>query len=695
MALYLYKAPSREVLRRACYGLIAELNTASSDVHIVVPRMLDKEWLQHKSDVVPGIQCPVSTVKQFLQARIDESLELTCGDGVGLSHLNQSACDLLVRNVLGNKTPKAYTYLISHILNRYGKNACREIADKVLTHPQYKDTSLHEHILTVLEYMEKRGLSLLPDAASKIIGRRGEVLIWIAESNMGTYVPSIIEKLSLVQDIYHFIESDEENPNLDVSRESSNFYSNIATNISSCEGLLEEGTNKETEKVASSLYRASESLIFGGDVIFGLAHGVQSLSVVIADAIEREIQAYQGSQKQGDENSDLDTSSLLNENLYSDEISKNDDLQTDDQLLKTCKRPNHESGISVALTSPELARRVSQELCVRGISFHLEFPISVIENSFGKLIYTVASHVKEPNQDIAYDLITLYAQSSPSQEAQRALRSLRELPHPPQDVICSIVSTVPGLGDVVSEVGAVLSEPFSKHGLDRLESVLNNLLEQGGAGIADAAVYRIIIRSLTALLQEISDRTPGDVQDQGEPLYFSPRDFCEFLEGLAVVCLPSQVAGPQVVLRSTEQASFCPADTVIIANLTTESYPSFKDDKVVESFLKEFGYRANEPFYLHRRAEFYHLVQNARQRLYLIKQTVDDRGDELQSSLFLSEVLDLYSSGDDQESEGSLLKKAQEAGALIEQYESDLRKVAPSLSSTVKAERNESAKVVN
>lgn len=702
MALYLYKAQSREMLRQACRGLIADLKTSTSDIHLVIPHVHDKEWLHHNRDVEAGIQCPVSTVRQYLQTRIDESVELMCENGVGVSHLNQRACDLLVRNALGDHVPKAYTYLISHILNRYGKDTCRDISDKVLVHHQYKETPLNEHIRTVLEYMENRGLSLISDNVSRIINRRGEVLIWITEADMGTYVPSVIQQLSLMQDIHLFIECDEENPNLDVSREATAFYSNIATNISSCEGFLESDSYKETEKVSLSLYKASESLNFGGDVIFGLAHGTQSLSVVIADSIEREVRAYQNTQKNKDghltldENSSHEENSILKGGSRLDENSRLDKQPSiGDGFSETRACSKKDSVISVALTSSELAYRVSQELRVRGIAFHSEFPTSVVESSFGKLVYALTSHVSEPNQDIAYDLITLYAQGSSSKEAQQALRLLRELPHPPQDVINSIVSSVPGLGETVSEVATVLSEPFTQQGLERFEAALKSLLEQRGTGISDAAVYRVIMRSVTALFQEISSGTTDSVQDEEECLRLSARDLCEFLEGLAVMCSSDRASGPQVVLRSTEQASFCPADTVIIANLTTESYPSFKDDKVVESFLKEFGYRANEPFYLHRRAEFYHLIQNAKHRLYLIKQTTDERGDELQSSLFFSEVLDLYSQSGDQESEGALLKKAQEAGVLIEQYESDLQKVAPSLSPQVRAERNESTRAVN
>ena len=83
-------------------------------------------------------------------------------------------------------------------------------------------------------------------------------------------------------------------------------------------------------------------------------------------------------------------------------------------------------------------------------------------------------------------------------------------------------------------------------------------------------------------------------------------------------------------------------DVIILGGMSAAEFSSERPEPLAAELLRTLGLPAGTEERLSERLLFYSVVTRARERLYLVRQSTDARGEPLRASVFVDEVLDLY-----------------------------------------------------
>lgn len=142
----------------------------------------------------------------------------------------------------------------------------------------------------------------------------------------------------------------------------------------------------------------------------------------------------------------------------------------------------------------------------------------------------------------------------------------------------------------------------------------------------------------------------------------------------------------QVEIMPSNKISYKTYDYVIMFNLNSSQYPAYKGQSAIDLFRKRNNLNWSQEFFKIRRYEFYKIISAAQEGLILAKLNVNRAGDELQSSLYFNEVLDLYTrknSDDDKD----IPQQFYDKDFVTTYFDNQLELVAPASSEQIKNER--------
>lgn len=507
------------------------------------------------------------------------------------------------------------------------KELCKRFGGEVrLPQPYVELTSLYDRVRAAVT---GKGYLLLGDALTAIDHGPENIIIYVAKPNLGTSIPPWITGLASTCNIYVYILHDDDNPSYDLFCRTESYYTAAGATVIDCKAIDDEFSSTELGSLSKSFYRASGEVVSEGDFLLGLSYGPESLSVVMRDFVKR-------------------------------------------FLAEGC------ASVGVAVSCRMLAQRIQEELVSQGVpcvncALH---PLS--DTQCGKALVALLSYVMNPGKSTAWEVIDRFVSDKGAAHQKKLIKEFLATFNPTQAYLDKVIGELDGeLSERIKELEELFYGHEALEPYEMWQQVFRKILDTVATPANEA-----IERKAARLYLQVAEKTCVHYGNLG--ISWDIESFYEKVRDLAFKVEPAE--GAAVVIGTTRLVGSMSFDAVVFGDLAQETYPSYKAPGPLAHFLEEVGLPADEPFYLQKRYEFYNVITAAKKRLALVKQVTDRTGDELQSSLFLNEVLDLYASKDQtqlQEIPGQL----RETGSVISLYDGDLAGVAPSLSDEVRTQR--------
>jgi hypothetical protein len=108
------------------------------------------------------------------------------------------------------------------------------------------------------------------------------------------------------------------------------------------------------------------------------------------------------------------------------------------------------------------------------------------------------------------------------------------------------------------------------------------------------------------------------------------------------VAVGAQSRNPRVLVTEAERLRGLRFDVVILGGMTSSEFSAERPKPLSAVLLETLGQPAGSEERLAERMLFHAVISSARKSLFLVRQSVDSKGEDVRPSVFIDEVLDVY-----------------------------------------------------
>jgi RecB family exonuclease len=301
--------------------------------------------------------------------------------------------------------------------------------------------------------------------------------------------------------------------------------------------------------------------------------------------------------------------------------------------------------IAVVFRRPaQRAAILANQLAALGIECEMDVSVKLASTPLGAVVLSLLRQVSDTATREGLLAVALSPYSGiAADEVESADVAWRSRRLSGELLLEDAAARVPGLGEIVALARGCVDGRLDAERAARWQElatllVTNALAARGIAAIdtaMDAAVHR---RVLTAIGR-----------------------MAEMAEGVAPRAVIAALAEERVSVSGEERADavlFTEAhrvrgrrfDVLVVGGLTAGEFSAERPESLASTILRRIGAQEGVNESLEERMLFYLITALARQRLILVRQSVDDEGEPVRPSSFWDEVLDLYREEDEAES---------------------------------------------
>lgn len=510
-----------------------------------------------------------------------------------------------------------------YILNHLASSYGGEVA----LLPEYENT---QHLYDEYrQWLRERKQLLKGDALTHINFNNKSTIIYIAKPDLDNPVHQWLVTLSDNCNVYVFTLNNPDNPSYDLFEDVAKYYTAAGAKVSSYEEPLSAPSTNELQEVVKSFYRSSGEVNSEGEVHIGLAYGAESLPLLVAQVAAN--------------------------------LSHNGTHKT-----------------VIALTNKILTQQVETELSNLSLSAQNLFPLNVNETYFGRAIIALLTYAFAPTAENAIELLGYEIGGGERSRYKKARLRLLSTPYPqPEYVDEQIASLEDNLQTYLTNIRKLFNAAPTQEGAAQFQLMLAEIFEGLKKSVKNVSIYNAITRFFEQLFTEMQQL---DAAVDAEVM----------LETLQTLSIRKKADKPaaqptNITLCTPTQALNLNYEVLVLADMAQDQYPSYKEDSPFVYFSRENSLPTSEPYYLHKRYEFYQLLQKTSSKLALILQAVDRNGEEVQPSLFFNEVIDLYAG--EEKKEFDIPQQLFDNGCVHTMFDDELESVAFALSKKVRDER--------